>query len=192
MPVWPGMLAPARPRRRGRGGWWGIVAGAVAVVGGVAAMSGVVLGRGEARVPTTAEALVGVVDVGLGGGPGCEAVRSATLVRGNGPGSTGSGPDVILAFQYAYYVARSGAAARAVTAPDAWVSPVEVIDGGIASVPVGTRHCVEIGPRPEGVFAVTIIETRPDRSVRVYRQMVTVGARDGATVITRIDPVRPR
>ncbi len=186
--VWPGMIAPAPPRRRTRGR--AVLVGSAATVGTVLVVGGLVLSRVEARVPPTAEVLAGTADLGLGGGGGCEPVRTAELVRGNGPGSTASGPDVILAFQHAYYVTRSGVVARAVTAPDAWVSTAAVIDVGIATVPVGTRHCVEIVPQPTGVFFVTVTETRLDRSTRVYRQAVTVGTLADTTVITRIDPVR--
>lgn len=167
-----------------------MLVGSAATVGTVLVIGGLVLSRVDARAPTPPEALVGTVDLGLGGGAECAPVRTAELVRGNGIGSTESGPDAILAFQHAYYVTRSGIAARAVTAPDAWVSPAAVIDVGIATVPVGTRHCVEIVPQPSGVYFVTITETRLDRSTRIYRQSVTVGGPAGTTLITRIEPVR--
>ncbi|RDI55905.1 hypothetical protein [Nocardia mexicana] len=170
-----------------------MLVGSAAMIGSVAVVGVLVLGRVDAHTPATApEALVGAADLSLGGGPECIPTRTEQLVRGNGVGSTGSGPDVILAFQHAYYVARSGLRARAVTTPDAWVSPAAVIDVGIATVPTGTRHCVEVAPQPDGRFAVTITENRLDRSVRTYRQEVTVEVREGSTVITRIDPVRPR
>ncbi|WP_280387530.1 hypothetical protein [Nocardia wallacei] len=185
------MITTARARRPVRRR--GMLVGSAAMIGSVAVAGLVVLGRVDAHTPLPRpEALVGAADLTLGGGPECLPTRTARLVRGNGTGSTVSGPDVILAFQHAYYVARSGMRARAVTTPDAWVSPAAVIDVGIATVPIGTRHCVEIAPMPDGRFAVTIIENRLDRSVRTYRQEVAVEVREGATAITRIDPVRPR
>ena len=127
-------------------------------------------------------------DPTLGGGPGCEPLRNANVVRGNGTGGTNSGPDVILAFQHAYYVTRSATAARALTTPDAQVSPVEAIEAGIATIPVGTRYCLTITPSSteESTYAVVIIETRPDSQVRTYQQTVSVTSRDNKTLITRI------
>ncbi len=191
VPVWPGMIAPAPPRPPARKhGRRGVLVGSAATVGTVLVIGGLVLSRVDARAPTPPGPVVGTAALGLGGGAECEPVRTADLVRGNGVGSTESGPDAILAFQHAYYVTRSGTAARAVTAPGAWVSPATVIDVGIATVPVGTRHCVEIVPQPSGAFFVTVTETRLDRSTRIYRQFVTVGGPAGTILITRIDPVR--
>ncbi|MQY26209.1 hypothetical protein NRB56_17710 [Nocardia sp. RB56] len=174
-----------RPDRRRR-----MVVGSAAVVGTAAVVGGVVFSL-EVRIQQAAPAtMASTADLALGGGPGCEPTRSPELVRGNGIGSTGSGPDAILAFQHAYYVDRSGTTARTVTAPDAWVSGAQTIDAGIATVPVGTHHCVQITPQPDGRFDVVVTESRPDHTTRTYRQLVTVGPQDGATVITRIDPGR--
>lgn len=167
-----------------------MLVGSAAVVGTAAVVGGVVLSL-EIRMQQAAPAtMASTADLALGGGPGCEPVRSPEVVRGNGIGSTGSGADAILAFQHAYYVDRSGAVARAATAPDAWVSTAQTIDAGIATVPVGTHHCVQITPLPDGRFDVVITESRPDHTSRTYRQLVSVGLRDGTTVITRIDPPR--
>lgn len=127
-----------------------------------------------------------VADPVLGGGPGCEPIRGEQLVRGNGTGSVDSGPDVILAFQHAYYVARSGTAARSLTAPDAAVPPVAVIDAGIASVPLGTQHCVMITSMLDGRYDVVITELRPDAANRTYRQFVTVADSGGKSTIIKI------
>ncbi len=107
-------------------------------------------------------------------------------MRGNGTGSTASGPDVILAFQHAYYVTRSGAVARSLTVPDAAVPPVAVIDAGIASVPTGTQHCVMVTPMLDGRYDVVITELRPDSANRTYRQFVTVATTDGKATIIKI------
>ena len=122
----------------------------------------------------------------LGGGPGCEAVRTPDMVRGNGTGAKTSGADAVLGFQHAYYVTRSGAAARSFTTPDADVKPAEAIDAGIATIPAGTQYCVTVTPRPDGQLSVIIIETRPDSAVSTYTQVVAVTVRDGQTLITRI------
>ncbi|MBF6327752.1 hypothetical protein IU452_04385 [Nocardia transvalensis] len=193
MPVWPGMIPPSQPRRRHARPRphhrHRMMVGTFAMIGTAAVVGGIVLARVEAGIQP--EALVSAADPILGGGPGCEATRTAQLVRGNGVGSTASGPDAILAFQHAYYVARSGGLARSVTTADAWVSSPQVIDLGIATVPAGTRHCVQVAPLPDGRFDVQVTETRPDRSTRTYRQIVTVADRNGTTLITRIDAPRP-
>lgn len=122
----------------------------------------------------------------LGGGPGCDPVRTPNLVRGNGTGAKTSAADVVLAFQHAYYVTRSGAAARAFTTPDAQVPTSAVIDGGIATIPPGTRYCVSVSPGPDGQWSVVVTETRPDTGVQSYPQLVTTTVVGGETLITRI------
>ncbi|MEU8898851.1 hypothetical protein [Nocardia sp. NPDC048505] len=183
--LWPARASrPHSHRKRGRQPW--VV---VSVAGGASlAAVAIVAVYTAAQATGPGESSPTVAGAALGGGPGCEAARTEQFVRGNGVGSTETGPDAILAFQHAYYVERSGTAARALTAPDASVPTAAVIDKGIASVPEGTRHCVLITPMPDGRFDVVITDMRPDASVRTYRQFVTVAVRDGAIVITRIAP----
>ncbi|WP_225724734.1 MULTISPECIES: hypothetical protein [unclassified Nocardia] len=190
-PVWPGMLPPQRagrrraghrPLRRGLRRIW-LVLG-LAVAGSVAAVTVVLVYTAAATGPRQSAV---VVDPVLGGGPGCEPVRTEQLVRGNGIGGTDSGPNVILAFQHAYYVARSGTVARQATTPDAAVSAADVIDTGIASIPADTKHCVLITPISDGRFDVVVSEIRPDATVHSYRQFVTVTARNGAVLIAKIE-----
>ncbi|WP_433654111.1 hypothetical protein ACQPW1_25890 [Nocardia sp. CA-128927] len=185
VPLWPGMIPPRQQRwhvqRRSRP--W--LVGSAAVVGSMAAVAVVMVYTASASAPRQSATYTDPV---LGGGPGCQPTRNEQLVRGNGTGSTTSGPDVILAFQYAYYVARSGADARAVTTTDASVPSAEVIGAGIKSVPAGTQHCVMITPMADGRFDVVITEVRPDAAVRTYRQFVTVTAGPGAVSIAKIAP----
>ncbi|MBF6357636.1 hypothetical protein IU449_24330 [Nocardia higoensis] len=204
-PVWPGMITQGEPRAgRARGGSpghgslgkrrrrgrpprrrrpWLVTAVALGVsLSAVAVVLAYVSTAPGPRQSAT------VADPVLGGGPGCEPLRTPQLVRGNGTGSAASGPDAVLAFQYAYYVTRSGAQARAITTRDAVVSTAEVIDAGIASVPPDTRHCVLISPLPDGRFDVVLTEVRPDGAVKTYRQFVTVVERADGVLITRIGP----
>ncbi|WP_159842524.1 hypothetical protein [Nocardia sp. CY41] len=200
VPTWPGMISAqdpppvrgrdrhraVRPRRRARRGarraW---LVGGAGLVASLAAAALVLVYTDAASAPRQSAT---VADPVLGGGPGCEPTRGTQLVRGNGTGSTASGPDVILAFQHAYYVTRSGAVARSLTVPDAAVPPVAVIDAGIASVPTGTQHCVMITPMLDGRYDVVITELRPDAAARTYRQFVTVAATDGEAAIVKIAP----
>ncbi|MEV0365381.1 hypothetical protein [Nocardia fusca] len=121
------------------------------------------------------------------GAAACPAEQTAQVVRGAGPGGTNSGPDSVLRFQYAYYVQRSGAAARAAVAPDAPVSSAEVIQTGIDSVAPGTAHCVEIVTVADGRYTVEVTEFRPGGEPATYsRQTVTTAVIDGRTLITGI------
>ncbi|MFI6169767.1 hypothetical protein ACIBCN_23510 [Nocardia sp. NPDC051052] len=185
-PLWPGMIPASLPQRwhaQRRNRPW--LVGSAAVVGSMAAVAVVMVYTASASAPRQSASYADPV---LGGGPGCEPTRNDQLVRGNGTGSTTSGPDVILAFQYAYYVARSGSDARAVTTTDASVPPVDVISAGIRSVPAGTQHCVMITPMADGRFDVVITEIRPDAAVRTYRQFVTVTSGPGVVSIAKIAP----
>ncbi|MFD4401715.1 hypothetical protein ACFWPH_03015 [Nocardia sp. NPDC058499] len=117
----------------------------------------------------------------------CPEEQDGPVLRGAGPGGTDSGPAAIMRFQYAYYVERSGTAARAVVAPGAPVSSGEVIQAGIDSVEPGTRHCVRIVTVADGRYSVEVTEYRPGGEPATYsRQTVTTAAIDGRTLITGI------
>lgn len=117
----------------------------------------------------------------------CPTERSDAIVRSAEPGGTGSGPDAVLSFQYAYYVERSGERARAAVAPDADVQPAWVIQRGIDSVPIGTTHCVRIVTVTDNRYSVEVTEYRPGGAPATYsRQTVTTAVIDGRTLITGI------
>lgn len=116
----------------------------------------------------------------------CPAERTAQLVRGAGAGGTNSGPEAILRFQYAYYVQRSGAAARKLSRRRP-VSSAELIQSGIDSVAPGTGHCVRIVTVADGRYTVEVTEYRPGGEPATYsRQTVTTAVIDGRTLITGI------
>ncbi|WP_159925199.1 MULTISPECIES: hypothetical protein [Nocardia] len=119
--------------------------------------------------------------------PGCTQARSEGRVSGTGPGGTGNGPDAILAFEHAYYVLRSGAAARAVV-EGAAIPDAEGIQRGIDQVPVDTRYCVEISALSDGRYLVDLSEQWPGETAATFTQVVTVTSRDGRTLITAIAP----
>lgn len=123
--------------------------------------------------------------------PGCEQRRAPDVVSGTDPGGTGSGPDAILAFEYAYYAERSGYRARAVVAPDAAVSPAEQIQRGINQVPVGTRYCVRItraGDSPAGQdrWEVRLTQQFPGEETNTFTQFITTRTGADQTLITGI------
>ncbi|GGG01427.1 hypothetical protein GCM10007304_14260 [Rhodococcoides trifolii] len=115
-------------------------------------------------------------------------VHSPSLVQDSGPGSTSSGPDAILGFQYAYYVLRSGVAARQYVSPDSSGLVPSTIQAGIDSaVPVGTTHCVRVTPVSATSFSVVVTEHRPTGDNSIHLQVVdTRTDAAGRALITRI------
>ncbi|MGW4248175.1 hypothetical protein, partial [Nocardia sp. NPDC004722] len=112
-------------------------------------------------------------------------------VRGNGPGSTKSGPDVILALQNRYYVDRNGKAVREMFAPDAAAPTAEQIQAGIDSIPVGTTYCVQIMPGPfDGQHVMVVSEQHPDATKRTWSPQLVITTKVGdATLISAIVPM---
>lgn len=129
---------------------------------------------------------VAETDPVLGGSTDCAATRTPAFTRGNGVGATDSGPDVILAFQHAYYVGRDGTQARAVVAPDANVPGADVIQAGISTVPAATTHCVAITGQAQNRYAITVTETHPDTTTRSFAEVITTTQVNGRTVIASI------
>ncbi|MBF6249861.1 hypothetical protein [Nocardia farcinica] len=125
--------------------------------------------------------------------PGCEQRNSGDIVSGTGPGGTTDGPSAILAFEHAYYVLRSGAAARAVVTPDAAVPPADQIQRGIDQVPVGTRYCVRIGkataaPALDGLarWEVRLTQQYPNEQPKTFTQVIATRTQAGRTLIASI------
>ncbi len=123
-----------------------------------------------------------------GGDCSSTPVVTGDTVRGSGTGGTDSGPGAVMAFETAYYVTRSGTAARAVTTPDANVPAAETIQAGIDTIPAGTGFCVLVAPAGPNSWHVDLTETRRDRARVVYRQTVTTTVVDGRVLITGITP----
>ncbi|MEV0246426.1 hypothetical protein AB0H76_07565 [Nocardia sp. NPDC050712] len=122
-----------------------------------------------------------------GPGAACPVERADGMVRSAEPGGTSSGPEAILSFQYAYYVERDAERALQVVAPGASVSPAEVIQKGIGTIPSGTTHCVRIVTLGENRYSVEITEQRPDGIPATYnKQTVTTAVIGGRTLITGI------
>lgn len=122
---------------------------------------------------------------------GCEQKRTADIVSGTDPGGTATGPDAILAFEYAYYVERSGYRARAVVADNAIVSPAEQIQRGINQIPVGTRYCVLITRARDGNdglahWEVKLTQQYPGEQPRTFTQLITTRTVASRTLITAI------
>ncbi|MEU0870529.1 hypothetical protein [Nocardia brasiliensis] len=122
---------------------------------------------------------------------GCEQRRTPDIVSGTDPGGTANGPDAILAFEYAYYVERSGYRARAVVADNAIVSPADQIQRGINQTPVGTRYCVLVTRAKDGDdglahWEVKLTEQYPGEQPRTFTQLITTRTLASRTLITAI------
>lgn len=138
-------------------------------------------GRTMDSVPNSAAA------ASPGSAGGCKPSQDPGVVRGNGPGGKDTGPDVILWFEHAYYIARDARTAREVVSDDAAVSPVQRLQSGIDSVPAGTTYCVTIhSDTAPGALLVDIDEARPSEPPQTWHQRITTTTRDGRTVITAI------
>ncbi|MEU0538379.1 hypothetical protein [Nocardia sp. NPDC005978] len=121
----------------------------------------------------------------------CPNEAVGTHVRGNGPGSTHSGPDVILALQNRYYTERNGQRVREMFVPDSPTTPTaEAIQAGIDSIPAGTTYCVQIMPGPFASQHVMVVtETHPDKSRKVWpAQLVLTTAIGDRTLVSAVLP----
>ncbi|MFI5717121.1 hypothetical protein [Nocardia sp. NPDC051750] len=192
--------APAPPRSTappGRTRLLPVLLGGAAVVALAAAayVQFAVVGAGEPAPSTPAPTEPGIFGAPAPGvpvaDPNCPAERTGNTVQGNGPGGTGSGPEVIFGFQYAYYVARSGEQARALVAPEAGVPVAADIQRGIDTIPPGTTHCIRITPGAfVGQYTVAITEHRPETAPVGYNpQLVTTMRIGDRTLITGIGPM---
>ncbi|WP_157171920.1 hypothetical protein [Nocardia higoensis] len=167
--------------------WAPVVLGCLAAVALVAAATIFLRDDGAPRQASTTEA-VPTAPGDASPATQCPAERVGNRIQGNGSGGTDSGPAVIFAFQYAYYVQRSAELARAMVAPNASVPTDEEIQQGIDSVPVGTIHCVAINPGAfAGQYRVVVTEHRPGQTPVSYNpQLVSVADSGGRTLITSI------
>jgi len=167
--------------------WAPVVLGCLAAVALVAAATIFLRDGGTPQQASTVEAAPsGAGDASPA--TQCPAERVGNRIQGNGSGGTDSGPAVIFAFQYAYYVQRSADLARAMAARDAAVPTDAEIQQGIDSVPVGTTHCVAINPGAfAGQYRVVVTEHRPGQAPVSYNpQLVSVADEGGRTLITSI------
>lgn len=118
----------------------------------------------------------------------CPTRTDGPVVTGRDAGGAESGPAAIKAFDYGYYVTRSGAAARAVVTPNAKVGTVEQIDAGIAGVEANTLHCLKITDQGAGLYGVELTEIPPRGAAPVVvHQLVQTTVADGRTWITSIE-----
>ncbi len=136
------------------------------------------------RTPPTSTTPAAFAD----GGP-CRASDDGSAVRGDGPGGTDTGTHAILGFDYGYFVLRDAAAARSFVAPTATVRPVDQIQAGIATVPVGTQHCLSITADGPDRYHVEVTTRHGHDAPQIYQQIVTTATTAGHVLITAITSV---
>lgn len=139
--------------------------------------------------PTTSAAAAEAADVAT---PGCvQDTSGPDHASGTTPGDTSSAPAVILAFEHAYYVQRSGAAARALVTTDSPMPAAAAIQSGIDQVPTGTRYCVDIAPAAAGggaIWNVTLTEQWPGETASTWHQSITTSRIGTRVLISAIGP----
>jgi len=119
----------------------------------------------------------------------CPSATQGGITTGNTAGGVDSGPAAIMAFDYGYYVKRSGQAARQVVAADARVGTAAEIQSGIDKLAPGTTHCLKITSRGDGLWGVELTQTPPNGAapVVIKQQIQTVDS-GGRTWISSIVP----
>ncbi|AFR51494.1 putative membrane protein (plasmid) [Gordonia sp. KTR9] len=185
----PVTAAPPRPRASRRVLIAAVVVVVVAVGAGMTFVSSVFDGATEGDAPRDPVAVLGggvsssasppVVDE-------CPEKTAGPVTVGNDAGDQRSGPGVIKAFDYAYYVRRSGAQARAVATPNG-VGATQALQASIDALPAETRHCLRITDRGNGLFAVQLTQISPDGGQpTVYPQLIQTVQAGGKTWIASI------
>lgn len=180
---------PPRRRRRMRG--YVIAAGLLVLVVAMAAVGALTAFSDGNDSPTPAPTSTAVAAPPAAATPAdadCPNRTDGLVTTGRDAGGTTSGPAAIKAFEYAYYVRRSGPAAREVVAPLARVPSAEEIDTGIkTAVAVGTGHCLKITDRNDGLWGVELTVLPPGGTEpSVLHQLIQTAVIDGRTLITAI------
>ncbi|NLE78457.1 MAG: hypothetical protein GX610_02575 [Rhodococcus sp.] len=116
----------------------------------------------------------------------CVESTDGNTITSNGPGDQSSGPNVILAFEHAYYVARDGEQAYALSAPDALAVDAQDIQDGIDQAPVDTDYCATITERAPGQFKLDLAVRMSASKVENYEMYIDTTEIDGKSFITRM------
>ncbi|QYB00045.1 hypothetical protein I1A62_02720 (plasmid) [Rhodococcus sp. USK10] len=98
-------------------------------------------------------------------------------------GDQKTGTGVIAAFEHAYYVLRSGHAARALTAPGSPLPTADKIQAGIDTVPIGTNYCLRTIETINDHYTVVLTEMRPGEPAMQFTQTITTTHIDGRWLI---------
>ncbi|MBD8057074.1 hypothetical protein ICV35_25900 [Rhodococcus ruber] len=178
--------------RLNRSHTWMIVGGAVAVLAAVsAAVVTSMVGKADEPTvpplpsPTTVAASTTTTSTSTIAAPvWCAPVTEPDRIVGNGPGGRDTGPAVIQAFEYAYYVERDGKAVA-----DLMVLPGTDIQSFIDAVPTGTEHCVTVLPTedPNRWSVDVLLKFPPVGDEGIHRQWITTMPADGGLKIANVE-----
>lgn len=188
-----------RGKAKGRSRSWGkrkqpsrnVLVGTAAVSTIVVVALGVGLGMefGDANeVPTQTDPAAVLADTGTATAASddeCPEDVDGPVTTGNDAGDQTTGPGVIKAFDYAYYVDRSGERARAVATPTG-VGTTQALQASIDALPADTTHCLRITDLGNGLHAVQLTENRPGEQPIVYPQLIQTIQAGGKTWIASI------
>ncbi len=159
-------------------------------------------GRGWAALAATAAVMIGVVAVWAhdpreNGDPvhvtavapsataaveGACTGLSGTVVTDRLADTTTTLAGVIAAFEAAYYIDRSAEAAMRLLAPESGIT-ADGLAAGIASIPIGSTHCVAITPISETTANVHVVELHPDRQRVDYLQVINTRPVEGGGLL---------
>lgn len=159
---------------------------ALAVAAGAAVLGGSgVLGFVVVRGASGSEA----GPVAAAATPGCEDRIEDGRVTGSGPGSLDSPAGAVLAFDHAYYVARSAEKAFEAVAPSSRMTEEQLRVDGIDRLAEGTTHCVQVSELAPTLLEVELTELPPESEPVLIRQRVRVAENpDGTWGIVSITP----
>jgi hypothetical protein len=189
---------PTSPTRRRRSISLGWTAAAIIAAVSVIGAAIVVVGSGEAtpvppaaapqpssspRVATTPPPTSTPAPA-----PWCTTAVTADATTTDGAGGRDSAVGVIAAFEYAYYVQRSGTAVAALMVSPA---PPERIQAVIDRTPAGTEHCVTIAAaNTPDVHAVALALRTPSGSESAIASRITTTTTRQGYAIANVEEVR--
>lgn len=94
-------------------------------------------------------------------------------------GDQKSGAGVIRAFQYAYYIRRDGAAARALATPRSSVLDAAALQTSIDAVPPGSTYCLAITDVDPAIHLARMTVLQPNQPPDSFTQTITTENVDG-------------
>jgi hypothetical protein len=94
-------------------------------------------------------------------------------------GDQESGAGVIRAFQYAYYIRRDGAAARALATPTSSVLDAAGLQQNIDAVPAGATYCLAITDVDATIHLARMTVLQPGQPPNSFTQTITTENVDG-------------
>ncbi len=94
-------------------------------------------------------------------------------------GDQKSGAGVIRAFQYAYYIRRDGAAARALATPTSSVLDAAGLQQNIDAVPAGATYCLAITDVDATIHLARMTVLQPGQPPNSFTQTITTENLDG-------------